>query len=157
MSKETSKLASVFKQLKDFDVEPVDLNKIQDIPRWRISTPSHTSVVVFQKGVLLKYMDRSQVERVYVYSDGFDVQNRRTVVYIDMECSFEVCRTAYLNCSDNFILLQPKTGEDVFNIIRKVAETGEVALIIADSVSAMVPKAELEGMLAMPSWDFRLV
>ena len=152
MSKETSKLASVFKQLKkDFDVEPVDLNKIQDIPRWKVSYPSLSYLLWggLPKGRIIEiYGQESGGKSLMSTLLASDVQKQGgTVVYIDMERSFSVkfAEQLGLNCSDNFILIQPNTGEDVFNIIRKVAETGEVALIIVDSVSAMVPKAELEG------------
>jgi recombination protein RecA len=46
---------------------------------------------------------------------------------------------------DNLILSQPDYGEQALEIVDKLAESGAFDLIVVDSVSALVPKAELEG------------
>lgn len=46
--------------------------------------------------------------------------------------------------SDRFLFGQPDTFEDGVNIARKLIETGEVGLVIFDSVAAMTPSAVLE-------------
>jgi recombination protein RecA len=40
---------------------------------------------------------------------------------------------------------QPDTAEQAFEVIRSLISTGEVDLIVIDSVAAMIPRAELEG------------
>lgn len=70
------------------------------------------------------------------------------VVYIDMEGTFVSHFAERLGLSVNsdvFRLLNPDNGEDAFTSIEAIAETGEVGMIIVDSVAAMVPKSELEG------------
>jgi recombination protein RecA len=70
------------------------------------------------------------------------------VVYVDTEHTFD---SSYANIiglkttPDKFKLFQPDCGEDALSIAEKMAETGQVGLIIMDSVAAMTPKAELEG------------
>lgn len=46
---------------------------------------------------------------------------------------------------DNLLLSQPDYGEQALQIAEELAKTGAVKLIVIDSVSAMVPKAEVEG------------
>lgn len=46
---------------------------------------------------------------------------------------------------DALYISQPTYGEQAFETIRALINTGEVDLIVVDSVAAMVPRAELEG------------
>tara|TARA_R110002050_G_scaffold77317_10_gene165034 strand:- start:2229 stop:3191 length:963 start_codon:yes stop_codon:yes gene_type:complete len=46
---------------------------------------------------------------------------------------------------DALYIAQPTYGEQGFEAIRALVGTGEIDLIVVDSVAAMIPKAELEG------------
>lgn len=46
---------------------------------------------------------------------------------------------------DELIISQPDYGEQALEVVLGLAETGAVRLIVVDSVSALVPKAELDG------------
>lgn len=46
---------------------------------------------------------------------------------------------------DKLLFSQPDTAEDVLNIVETMAHTGEIKLIVVDSVASLVCKAELEG------------
>lgn len=46
---------------------------------------------------------------------------------------------------DDLYICQPSFGEQAIEAIRALIGTGEIDLIVVDSVAAMVPKAELEG------------
>ena len=46
---------------------------------------------------------------------------------------------------DDLYISQPSYGEQAIETIRALIETGEVQLIVVDSVAAMVPRAEMEG------------
>ena len=56
----------------------------------------------------------------------------------------EYCEQIGINVGDLYIS-QPSWGEQSFEAIRALIRTGEIELIVVDSVSALVPKAELEG------------
>lgn len=56
----------------------------------------------------------------------------------------EYCEQIGINVDDLYIS-QPSYGEQAFETIRALINTAEVDLIVVDSVSALVPKAELEG------------
>ena len=65
---------------------------------------------------------------------------------IDMEHALntEYCEQVGVIVDDLYIS-QPSYGEQAFETIRGLISTGEFDLIVADSVAAFVPKAELEG------------
>ena len=46
---------------------------------------------------------------------------------------------------DNLLISQPETAEQILEIVNQLTKTGEMGVIVVDSVAAMVPKAELEG------------
>lgn len=46
---------------------------------------------------------------------------------------------------DKLLFSQPGSGEEALTIAERLAESGEVTLIVVDSVAALVPKAELDG------------
>lgn len=46
---------------------------------------------------------------------------------------------------DAMIISQPDFGEQALDIVLKLVESGEVGLVIVDSVAALTPRAEIEG------------
>ena len=77
----------------------------------------------------------------------FTKKNRNGVAaFIDVEHALDP-EWAHRNGVDMETLLtsQPDSGEDALNIVETMIKSGEVDLIIVDSVAALIPKAELEG------------
>lgn len=72
--------------------------------------------------------------------------DKKTVVYMDLEYSIDLnhCEEMGLDIDHNFILLRPKSAEDMFNLIQDLTETGEVGLIVIDSLTSLESKAQLE-------------
>lgn len=46
---------------------------------------------------------------------------------------------------EELYVTQPSNGEEALSIVEVIAKSGEVDLVIVDSVAALVPKAELDG------------
>jgi recombination protein RecA len=66
--------------------------------------------------------------------------------YIDAEHALDPAYMMDLGINlDDLLLAQPNYGEEALEIVDKLVKTGDVGLIIVDSVAALVPKAELEG------------
>lgn len=67
-------------------------------------------------------------------------------VFIDAEHAFkpEFAANFGVDC-EKLILVKPDTGEQAFDMILDFVDTNEVALIVVDSVSALIPKAEVES------------
>lgn len=74
-------------------------------------------------------------------------KNGGKVVYLDVEQSYDRKYAGSIGIdtdSKNFIVSQPSTLEETFDIIRAFIATNQVDLIIVDSVAAMIPKRDLE-------------
>jgi len=46
---------------------------------------------------------------------------------------------------DNLLVSQPDSGEEAMNICEALVKSGELDVVVVDSVAALAPKAELEG------------
>ncbi len=51
---------------------------------------------------------------------------------------------------DHLLVSQPDNGEQALEIAEKLVHSGKVAIVVVDSVAALVPKAELEGDMGDP-------
>lgn len=68
------------------------------------------------------------------------------VAFIDAENALDMAYAEHLGVNvDDMIFTQPSSGEQALEIVDALAKTGEVDLIIVDSVAALVPLAELNG------------
>lgn len=66
--------------------------------------------------------------------------------YIDAEHALDPVYMQALGVNlDDLLLAQPDYGEQALEIADKLIRTGEIGVVIIDSVAALVPKAELEG------------
>ena len=72
----------------------------------------------------------------------------RKVCFVDAENTFDVEWAAKLGVSvEDLILIKPQEqyAEQIFDIMKSVVETGEVGLIVLDSVAQLVSKQASEG------------
>ena len=66
--------------------------------------------------------------------------------YIDAEHAFDPEYARDLGVDIEALLIsQPDSGEQALEVVEALVRTGEVALVVVDSVASLVPKAELEG------------
>ncbi len=66
--------------------------------------------------------------------------------FIDAEHAFDVAYARSIGVEPRSLLIsQPDHGEQALDIVELLARSEQVALIVIDSVAALVPKAELEG------------
>lgn len=80
----------------------------------------------------------SQVQRKY--------ESHRYVVYADFEYSLNMTHAEELGLEldDHLIFMRPKCGEDFFDALVPILETGEVGLVVIDSLTDMASKAQTE-------------
>ena len=68
--------------------------------------------------------------------------------FIDAEHSIDPIYAKKLGVDiDELILSQPDSGEEALEITELLAQSGEISLIVVDSVAALVPQAELDGVM----------
>jgi recombination protein RecA len=66
--------------------------------------------------------------------------------FVDAEHALDPAWAASLGVdTDKLAVSQPDNAEQALNIVEALARSGKVGIIVVDSVSALVPKAELEG------------
>lgn len=66
--------------------------------------------------------------------------------FVDAEHALDPSYAAKLGVNvDELVISQPDCGEDALTTVEMMIESGLFSLIVVDSVSALVPRAELEG------------
>jgi recombination protein RecA len=66
--------------------------------------------------------------------------------YIDAEHALDPVYMQALGIDlDDLLLAQPGYGEEALEIADKLIRTGEIGVVVVDSVASLIPKAELEG------------
>lgn len=68
------------------------------------------------------------------------------VAFIDAEHALDPVYASKLGVDINHLLVsQPETGEQALEIVESLVRTGNLDVIVIDSVAALTPKAEIEG------------
>jgi recombination protein RecA len=71
--------------------------------------------------------------------------------YIDAEHALDPVYARKLGVDvDELYVSQPDNGEQALEITQSLVKSGKIAIIVVDSVAALVPKAELEGDMGDP-------
>lgn len=66
--------------------------------------------------------------------------------FIDAEHAFDKAYAEHLGIDTNNLLIsQPDNGEQALEIVDILVKSGDIDIVVIDSVAALVPKAELEG------------
>lgn len=75
-------------------------------------------------------------------------KNGGRCAFIDAEQSIDPAYAKNLGVDiDELILSQPDSGEQALQIVEMLAKSGVFKLIVVDSVAALVPQAEVDGMM----------
>ena len=70
------------------------------------------------------------------------------VAFIDAEHALDAAYAKNLGVDiDNLIVSQPDTGEQGLDIAESLIRSGAIDLVVVDSVAALVPKAEIDGVI----------
>lgn len=68
--------------------------------------------------------------------------------FVDAEHSIDPIYARNLGVDiDDLILSQPDSGEQALEIVEMLASSGAIDIIVVDSVAALVPQAELDGLM----------
>ena len=69
-----------------------------------------------------------------------------TAAFIDAEHAFDTSWASKIGVdTESLVFSQPDSGEDAFEVLDKLVNSGAVDIIIVDSVAALTPRKELEG------------
>lgn len=72
-------------------------------------------------------------------------QTKKKICVFDFEYTLNVDFMHQMGVDiNNLLVIRPTSGEDCFEIMKDLIETGEIALFVIDSVSAMASKSQIE-------------
>jgi len=72
-------------------------------------------------------------------------------VFVDAEHALDVTWAKRLGVqTENLLVSQPDSGEQALEVVDTLVQTGQIDVIVVDSVAALVPRAELEGEMGAP-------
>jgi len=75
-----------------------------------------------------------------------DQRQGGAVGFVDTEHGLDPAYAQKLGVNtEDLLISQPNTGEEALNIVETLVRTGNLDLVVIDSVAALVPKAEIEG------------
>lgn len=83
-----------------------------------------------------------------------------TVAYLDMEHALNPQYAEDLGVSlEDMLVSQPDSGEKCLQVAERLAHSGEIDLIVIDSVAALIPQAEINGEMgdSLPGLQARLM
>jgi recombination protein RecA len=73
-------------------------------------------------------------------------QNGKLVAYVDAEHSLDYDWATRIGVDvKKWLLSQPDSGEQAFDIVQALVNSGIIGLVVVDSVAALVPQEELDG------------
>jgi len=87
-------------------------------------------------------------------------QREGLVAYVDVEQALDPEYAAALGVDvDSLFLSQPDCGEEALEIVETIIRSGDVAMVVIDSVDALVPRAVIEGEMgqSLPALQARLM
>ena len=83
-------------------------------------------------------------------------KNGGTAAFVDAEHALDPTYAAALGVDiANLLVAQPDTGEVALEIVDQLVRSTAVDIVVIDSVAALVPRAEIEGDMGIPTWAFR--
>lgn len=117
------------------------------IPRWKLSSPKLSRQLGggFPKGRIFEIFgpESSGKTTLSCFIAGQIQAQGGGVAFIDAENSLDLGHVQKVGFRPKeAIIVQPDSGEDALNIAMRCAESPLIDLVIVDSVSALVPKAE---------------
>lgn len=147
----------VFKQIqKKFGVESVHIfgdkikkdEKIEVISTGSIMVDQALGIGGFPRGRIIEILGPESSGKTTVALHVIAEAQKRggMAAFIDAEHALDLNLAKKMSVDLKKLMInQPDTGEQGLEIVEMAAESGKFAVIVVDSVSALTPKAEIEG------------
>ena len=127
--------------------EKVD-TQISTVPSGSLALDAALGVGGYPRGRIVEvYGPESSGKTTVALHAVAEVQKRGgTAAYIDAENAMDPAYAEALGVDiDQLILSHPHTGEEGLQIADTLISSGAIAIVVVDSVAALVPRAEIEG------------
>lgn len=123
--------------------------RVQALPSGILSLDIITGIGGYPKGRMVEVFGKESSGKTTVALQAVAEcqKNGGFVAYIDVENSLDITYAENLGVDpDSLIFSQPDSGEKAFEALETFAETGSFDLIVVDSVAALTPQAEIDGV-----------
>ena len=152
---EISKIDKLLKDINKTYGEGAAL-KLGDAPEYNIESFSTGSLALdialnvggFPRGRITEvYGPESSGKTTLAIHAIADAQKKgHTALFIDAEHAFDPHYARNLGVdTDNLIFSQPDSGEQALEIAQKFVDSGEIGIVVVDSVAALTPQSEIDG------------
>ncbi len=147
--KELKKLAEAqFGKGSIFLLGDDEIPQLEVVPTGIVSLDKATGIGGFPRGRIIEILgpESGGKSTTAMYIAAAAQRGGLNVAYIDSEHSLDLnlAKTLGINVEE-LLVSQPTSGEEALEITEFLARTGEVGVVVIDSVSALTPKAEIEG------------
>lgn len=125
-----------------------DAEGIQSIPSGSIALDTATGIGGYPRGRIVEiYGPESSGKTTLALQAIAEAQELKGMAaFIDAEHAFDATYAAGIGVDvDNLLVSQPDCGEDGLEIVESLVRSDDVDIIVVDSVSALVPQAEIDG------------
>ncbi|MBQ6816982.1 MAG: recombinase RecA [Bacilli bacterium] len=122
--------------------------KMEVIPTGSVSLDMALGVGGYPKGRIIEiYGPESSGKTTFALHAIAEAQKQGGIAaFIDAEHALDPRYAHALGVDvDNLIVSQPDTGEQALEIADHLIKSGAIAILVVDSVAALVPKAEIDG------------
>lgn len=126
------------------------IEKIEVIPTGSIGLNYALGVGGFPKGRIIEIFgpESSGKTTLALHAIAQCQKTGGTAALIDAEHAFDRFYAEALGVdTDNLLISQPDNGEQALEITEKLIRSSAVDIIVVDSVAALTPKAEIEGVM----------
>ena len=127
----------------DADPEPLDA-----IPTGIISVDRALGIGGFPKGRIVELHGTESSGKTTLALKTVDSAQKLgyTCAYVDAEHALDPAYAHRLGVDTSALLLsQPSSGEEAIDVVSNLVRTGQVGVVVVDSVAALTPQAEIDG------------
>lgn len=127
------------------DVSPVD---VESIPTGSPSLDSALGIGGMPRGRIIEiYGPESSGKSTLALHICSEAQKRKGVAaFVDAEHALDVDYSKRIGVKvEDLLICQPDSGEHALQVVETLVKSGEVDVIVVDSVAALVPKSEIDG------------
>jgi len=126
------------------------IEDLVEVERWKLSSPklNHAFGGGFAKGRMVEVFgpESSGKTSISCAIAGDIQQQGGRVAYIDTEHALDIEYATTFGLDMNKVWFsQPDSGNQALDIAEELVDSGQIDLIIIDSVAALVPQAEIDG------------
>lgn len=147
--KATQSIENKFGSNTILDDEGKAAQHVQALPTGILSLDCAIGIGGYPKGRLIELFgaESSGKTTVALQAVAETQKSGGYVAYIDAENSLDIEYAENLGVkSESLIFAQPDTGEEAFYMINEFVKTGAFDLIVVDSVAALTPASEIDGV-----------